>query len=416
MTDKRKFPKSGRRNLVDYATFVANQSDYVMVCVNRAVLDVARLFMAQRAQWATTYVDSYDDDGYYPVDDTQMDNIKELVAEFLESTGTMNCDDFISELNDIEAAILALGQSAGAGCCADGSGGVSPDTPYLPYTDDGVNPPTGFPDYPTYDTHKCNAAQYWLNNWQQDIGWIKTLDTAAVTTAILGAGLLIPGINLGVLVGLLLYLIALAAFGSSLQNILDWIAANEDDLLCDVYNGATASDAAANVIGRIDAGSLSTLEAQVAKLFVSAAAINEAFGAANVPALGADCSACVCPAYDVWTGIETVAPLVQVDSTDNGNRHEMEVRFNYDGVGYCGPEITLNDLSWLSGVDCATDNWFYTRVYSQSVQIFGQQGTCSFETFRATLPRSDVARVLLTRSYPQTYSHSPFSVGFDWSP
>jgi hypothetical protein len=224
-------------------------------------------------------------------------------------------------------------------------------------------------------------------------------------------------VNVLALLGLLLLLLALGVVVSELQTVSDWIDNNNDELLCAVYSSTDAATAVAAVTTLVQGGSLTAQQQTLALYWVSQAAINEAFSNANVPALGADCTECVCPEYGLSSGIEVVAPLVQVDSVDNGNRHEMYVNFNWKPGEFCGPEITLNDVTWLSGVDCATDNWFYTRAYdSQLNLVFSQQGTCSFETFRATLPRSDISRVSLVRSYPQTYSHSPFSVGFDWSP
>jgi hypothetical protein len=382
-------PFSPKRQLIDANNVVAKAQDYVVLCVSAGGLDAARQLLGTRGRWRSTYYDDVSDSGYVLPSDAMWDDVLDVVEGFLADTdGQMTCD-IIASLDRINDSIAAL-----SACCSQGSGGVSPDTPFSTFEDTGSNYPDGFADRPEYDQHKCDAAQWFINQWQQDVGWLKTIDVAALGATGLAAGLLIPGVNVAAFVGVLLLLVALGVFVSDLQAIEDWLDANNDDILCAVYDATNSASALSAVVDLVEASSLTSNQQTAANYLITPAAINRVFEDANVPDLSADCSGCgESGCATVYMNLGSYTPpngfTSVLTTVPDPDRHNIRVSFNYDDEleEYCGAPVTIESITINSGQPDSTAG-------NQAYRLFAQNGTTLYSgDSQPTLPFANVGKI-----------------------
>lgn len=318
MPDYRKFTQANRRNLVDYVNFFANSGEYVLLCTNRAVLDVARLFLKTRGLWRTTYATSYDDNGYFLPDDSQMDTIDELISEFLEDTNIMNCDDFLSELSSIEAAIKGLAGGSGVcGCGSAGAGATEPEESSQeadpPGTPGGEYPP-GFGSQGEYETYKCDVATWLVDSARDSVGWMLTVDLVLITALAFGAGLLtpVPGDEIIALIGLIL--MALVESSGALDAWYDAYVNNRAEMICAIYQSTSVSDAKSAGFAVLDAGIdaetsdlvVRVLLKQTARILTRNNSLNKLFEKDEFTDFPTgNCSGCVC-VWEISQGTGTI--------------------------------------------------------------------------------------------------------------
>lgn len=242
----RPYPRSGRRSIVDYNQLVTDSTEYIVLCVNKAVVGVAREFLLTRGLWPTTYAVNYGNDGYDLPTLVQMDLVEELISEFLEDTNDMDCTDFANSLTAIRDAISALSSGAGCGC---GSGDAGSDDPPAsgqtvdpPGTPGGTVPP-GFADLAEYEDYKCDVADWIVQSMRSDIFWMSAA-TIGTMPLVVFAGLLITPVPGARVAALLFAVIALSGLAAGVfTSFLNAIDNNASALKCALYEATDVSDA-----------------------------------------------------------------------------------------------------------------------------------------------------------------------------
>ena len=371
---KRPYPRSGRREIVNYDDFYANRETYALVCVNRSVLDVARKLLASRGVWPTTYALDYDDSGYTPIGSAEIHLVDQLVSEFLGGTATMNCDDFLTQLTAIGQSILGLSTGTGCGC---GSGGAPGASPPLSPVDVGLPgehvgpPPDGFASWTEYETYKCDVAKWLIQQVDADLTWMLSADLVGITATGLAIALItpVPFDEVIILVGLIAAIIAQGAMASALT---DMIAAIDDDfseIMCAMYEAETATEAQTDLGTAIDTAVDGESSDPWAGLMKSV--LKTMFGSHNLNKLfvrdnsladsdwlpSGNCSGCAeeCAEVSIDDGtlIDHSPPFITVQSVQLGSgpgeREQVTVRVNWDGAAYCDTDGRSADIDTLTG-------------------------------------------------------------------
>lgn len=373
MAEEKRYPRSGRRSILDYSTFVANKDDFQLVCVSRSVLDLARVLVEQRGRWKTTYALSYSNSGYVAIGDIELDLVEEKIAEFLEATGAMNCDDFLEALSAIGDAISAKGSSDNCGCGSGSAGGSSPpadDTILGPPGEQLGEPPDGFSTWAEYENYKCDMAAYVLSVASADLSWWANVDIVALTATGLAASLFtpVPFDDVLLLVGLLLALSLQGVAAAAISVGSDVLANSNDEILCALYEASDAGSAKTDVDNAIDTGvdvETTAIWAGIVKSLLKGLfnqhVINKLFVRDGPLADGGmlptgNCSGCAsgCQAFFVDDGTliavngNVITVQSSVQGTGVGIRQQATVRVNYDGA-YCSTSGRTADITSLQG-------------------------------------------------------------------
>ena len=244
---RRKYPRSGRRSIIDYANVISRSGEYAILCVNRGIVDIARVFLSQRGMWATSYSVAYHDDGYDVPTDVQLAVVEELISEFLEDTAQMDCSDFLASLDAIGTAIEALRSgSGGCGCGSSGSGAeeetATSETVDPPGTPGGSYP-AGFSTIGQYETYKCAVATWVVDGLATQASIWAGVDLTAATLAVF-VGLMILPVPGSRLIALLAAVLALTGLGAGvLTDLISAINNNRDDLICSLFEAEDVSGA-----------------------------------------------------------------------------------------------------------------------------------------------------------------------------
>ena len=245
---------SPKRTVIDYNQISGLFGQYVLICIDRAVLEIAAKYLAQRGKWQSSYLASIANDRqYYTIDDTELDNVHNFIDQFLDTYGgveQMNCD-IVSALEAI-----ANGMSGGCGC---GSHGAPTDSPPLetdefgdPQESSGT-PPDGYSSWNEYRAKKCDIAS-WIVIWlKDDLAWLQVVDLATITAGALSAGLLAI-LSAGTLIILVGILVTVAAYGIAILGyLIDAVNNNFSELKCALWQAESAADSIANFETVIDA-------------------------------------------------------------------------------------------------------------------------------------------------------------------
>lgn len=306
----RPFPRSGRRNLIDVASALAEKDNYAVVCVSRGALNIIRKLAYPRGEWNTSYAKSYTQVGYEPATDVDMDVIDEILSEFMEAT-EVNCNELLDELTAIGAAITASGGQGGCGCGTTGTGADesqgTEDTGQI--LDLGEDTPPGFSDRQEYVDYKCDVATWIVDSHIADLAWLKTQSLVALSALFLIAAFItpIPGDEI---LALLVLLVALSGLGSNLIDYAyDAMINNYDDLVCDLFNNPNAADSESDWTATMS----TAIDAEIANIairaylkaivgyFLTNGQLNKLYNrdAALIPLLPTgDCDACGTPCSD----------------------------------------------------------------------------------------------------------------------
>jgi hypothetical protein len=188
-------------------------------------------------------------------------DVQEIGLEIFERNllgGNMACFDELAASIEYLADKLAARECCGGGIVqvtGSGTGGSAPTDPdATTEEDDGSTPPTGFDTYSEYLEYKCAVATWILDFWAKDVSnaalvnWVAGL-TLPEIIALLVATLLtpIPGDEVVVLAGAIVYLVTQGIIDPVLSMIGAELAAQEDDLLCALYEAADVNEARDNV-------------------------------------------------------------------------------------------------------------------------------------------------------------------------
>ena len=374
--DIRKYART--RQIMDYDNIVDKLGQGRIVCIDEGVLSIVQYLLGSRGLWRSSYAVDRFNDVYTIPSIEEFKPIDNAISEFLEEADNMaTC----SELAELIASLSASLSGGLGGCCDNGSGGQSPDEPFSTFEDDGDNFPDGFEDRDDYNQYKCNAAQWFINRWQQDIGWLQTGGLAGgLAAGILGAYLLVPGINVIALAGLLILTVSLGVFAGELDAIQTWLDEENDILRCLLYSSVSASEASEALLSYLAGSSLTDQQQYIASYWVTNAAINEVFTAANVPELGAECL-CGCDDYTVDIGIDLGGDSAQSVFSGADNRHWVQWTY--------ACEITLETLNVSQTITTPSNNAY--RLYDGSLSVIYSSNT------PPTLPFAGVKTINLVK-------------------
>ena len=348
----RKYPRSGRRAIIDYAGVVANSGEYVVGCFNKAVLGIARILLETRGMWPTSYATNWFNDGYDIPDDTQLATVEELISEFLEDTNRMDCTDFNNSLIAIGNAINAMASTGGCGCGSGGAGGdddgQSGQSVDPPGTPGGTYPP-GFANQAEYEAYKCDVAAWLVDSLRADILTFTVVDISALTVALI-AGLLILPVPGARIAALLVAIIAFTSLGASFgTNFLAAIDNNRDALICALYEAIDAGEARSDFLTEFETAIDSETTdlvmrysaKQIVDILINYVAVNKLFDEDEFTTFpSATCACCVL----IKTNWGTTSDQITWNSEWDGTWNRIDIQFNTDAAGSatCGPEKTIS--------------------------------------------------------------------------
>ncbi len=384
MGETRKYPRSGRRSLISTPEILAKSGENVLVCVPIPALEIIRQIVRNRGYWRTTYASSYSDDFYTLPGDTDFDTITGFLDLFLEATTKMDCNDLITELDDIGNAITALSLGGGCGCGAGGGGATSPaDDP----TDTGDitlstgTPPSGYVDWAAYQVAKCDLATYIVQSLLDDLRWWQTVQIATMTLAGLTAGM-VSILSAFTLTAILAGLLAVLAYEfTMLEDAEDQMITGFEDLVCAILSGETSAESQANFIAEMDAQMTAAITDPISEFLVIQLltvwtdseffnllyAPYEDYLMHSIPA-GADCSACglSCKNFQVYQGTWLGGDVFQGELVSG--TYNIRVTYNAtdaDCANDCGPmeEISLDGLIGYTPYSATNDSF---RFYSDA--------------------------------------------------
>lgn len=354
----RPYTRSGRRALSDYFEFQNQSGEYVVSCLNRGVLGLARVLLETRALWPTTYSVAWYDDGYDIPNSQQMELVEAKIAEFLEDTNDMNCNDFLAELARIADAAERSAR-ANEQCCGPGSGGAGgSEQPESPFTDDGsTNYPAGYANRSEYETNKCQGAKAIIEQLKVDLLYIRNGSIVTLVATGLVAALIspIPFSRVAALSGFAIALVAQGVLVSTAQEVLDYLNNNEQDILCALFNAPTVADAIAD----FDDGSMGLLASTLLFYMLSPDNLNRLFEYDLVGDYGASCAACTCEwIVDYGSGTPTTdnVPFVITSALSSPGVHTAGIQLL---PNCCGPAYRVHVVNVSfggSGNGCLLEN------------------------------------------------------------
>ena len=276
---------SSTRVLMSYNQFISDLGDYSIVCVDNAVLGAIRVLIRSYGLRYANWVTAYSEAGYYEPTQAEMDVIDAKISEFLEETNDMStCNDFVTALQDIAAAISS---GSGCGCGAAGAGETEPPPsteqpgePDNPQPGDSV--PDGFADYAEYNTYKCNVAEWIVQQVETDLSWWSTASFSTLALSAFIAALVtpIPGDEIVIMLGWLASLAIQGVAAAAVTEMQDAVSNNRDDIICALYTGTDASSSQSQVGSEISSGIDAETSAIYAPLLKSI--LESMFGLTNI--------------------------------------------------------------------------------------------------------------------------------------
>lgn len=375
MADTRLYTKAGRRAVISATDLLLQEGEYALVCVPIPALEIARKMVRDRGYWLTSYAASYEPNSYTLPDAATMDRITAFLDEFLEATTDMDCNDLITELNDIEQAILAGGSSGNCGC---GSAGGPENPPPEETLDTGDvtgptgTPPAGYLNWTHYQGVKCDIAYWLVGNILNDVRWLQTVQIATLTFGGLAAGL-VSALSAFTLTGILAILLAILAYEITIINDLEnIIQTNLDDLVCEAVLGTNTADSISKfktkINGYIDTAVPDLVSRNLLKTLVAYwmdftgwnllyATFTEV-SARQIPS-GNDCSACGLPCTNFFLQTGVWLGDLAFDSAVSGTCHRVEIIWNNISGSCddnCGPMEEFSIKSQDAITDCVVRN------------------------------------------------------------
>ena len=311
--------------------------------------------------------------------------------------------------NILQAIDAIVGAISNKDCCCPGAGvggttgGQILDSDPPPDLGDPATdpPPTGFPDWPTYDTYKCKASNFVFEVVYETMVWVRNIETAAAGVGIGAAfgtwlmsnmgfwmtsysltyaggaglvGVILTSAPVWILEAIAVLLVALvvAAVGLGVliyfQTVAD--ALDKDAIVCALYNAQNVSEARTalsdaiadavasitinppyNVIESLIRETISgVIEHLLTNEFLGVLFTDSDYVNAYTPTGAVDCSTCGGCALQIvhGSGTGSGAGYQDVDAVyiSGGSYYRVQVDFK-DGENYCSKTIT--SITLLSG-------------------------------------------------------------------
>ncbi len=326
-----------------------DDTDCNMLLVSSRTLSVMQTLGNNEIAFTVRYADEFLDGNRYEIANTQtdLDAINELVNRYRLEVIDVTCD-VVEALQDINISIQNNLQAACGTCGSE----VDP-------TQDGtpdVGPGEPWPDLPTYDTYKCNGAN-WLVDGLEDVFdklALYDVDFWAQTTIAAGAAL-ITSIVLTTLVGGWVVVVAGAIIGLitklilgvtiDIGDIASVLGSARTALVCALYTGGDADTSRQLFLDELSTAGLNVAEVALLQTIMVNSLVNQLYVFNQV--------------IDDYTATTSCASCV-VDCAfvfDFGSGS-----FRYDGVPFVlssevlGPNHVLNVNTNCSGGSCQ-NNW-----------------------------------------------------------
>lgn len=425
MAETRPYTRAGRRNIIDGVDLLSKSGSDVLICVPQISLEAARIFLAQRGLWRTSYAMAYGDSDYTIPTVEEFEPIEQAISQFLEDTTLMNCTDLATELAAISDGIAALGASSGCGC---GAGGAGQTPPPIDPTDTGDitqstgTPPDGYTTWEQYQAAKCDIATWIVQNLLDDVRWFQVVQISTLTVGGLAAGI-VSVLSAGTLAAILAVLLSILAYEvTMLEDAEDTIVTYFDDLVCAILGGTDAQTSIDNFLSvlnaRLDVVVLDPISnfllKQLLAYWTDTTQFNLLYApydeviARQIPG-GADCAACGLTCNNFQVGAGTWLGGLTFDAVKIGtNNYQCSVVFNSDTVdgcsGHCGPMVLMSILEapGFTGVPGGTPA---VRIY--------QDGDCPPDSYNASGYSSDdlpPPQGVYCGRFFQLYSSTDFTV------
>lgn len=305
---KEKFPRSNTRQLIDFSNLESVGSEEIIVCINRAVLEVASYFLHTRAMWPTTYYTQLYEDGYEKPTKEQMEWLENLILEF---GGNMAlCEQLTDGVERIALALESGNQISGNCCGATSATYILVEGNVYYGTQQPLTPPTTFggvgefSDEAEYQAHKCSAANSIVD------GLIITLNGMSVYSlaSILAGGIVIAFFVATPPVAILIGLATLGFLFGSFFTMANYLDTHRQEWVCALYTSDTYGDWLTSLVELVNELeielSLGFADIPLQELFksmVDTDTFNKMFTPLGLPVVSnpVDCS--LCPSQgDLW--------------------------------------------------------------------------------------------------------------------
>lgn len=292
---------------------------------------------------------------YYTIADLdQFGNFKEWVSDM-----NVNMGDYMACNELLERMMLALEALAQKSCCPPGTqggytgsrGGGTQARPPIDYDENEGEevPPPGFDDWSEYRSHKCNAAADLINNLGSDLQGLSGLTYSATSPSVLVQTLVVfflTPIPYDDLITLAAFLIGTGYNYTFLSTMSSEISDNYENLLCILYNSATAENAKTDFLAELEtiAGAAFpnpddaqwTMDA--VEYMLQYDAFNKLFEDSPTTIQDEDCSMCGATAIDIAVSCDVVMGDVISGNMSSGAHEIHSVEFPWS----CNPETPLH--------------------------------------------------------------------------
>lgn len=344
-------------------------TDRVILCVPKFAWRVARSFLSQQGQWKSTYSMEHHNEWYETPDETEFDQIRASVDEFLAGDD-MSCD-IVAALEELTGYVAAIADKDCPTPCppaltqgGSGGSGYSEDGP-VDYTDDGTNPPNPFEEYSLYDAYKCQVAKLIVQQLEADLEYLKNLAVTEITATVIGFVLMtpIPFDDIAVLVGVLVTWALEEVLDDIIDAILAELGVSSDDLICALYLAVDAPDAV-RAMDDWASDNLSNLGAWLVSFFSNNNNANRLFTQVNALLPANDCQSCTEPEQEegYWD--------FRISEWDWDTLEDSTNPVWVDGTGFKGSRSGVGSAIMSIASPVAVSSWgIETAIYGSGGQM-----------------------------------------------
>lgn len=238
-----------KRVLIETSRILDPQFSDGLLCITGAQIEMLRNLM-QYLKRRSTFVSSYETGYYIAPSEEEWDDLQAIVADLEETL--MGCEELATALNSIAAQLACICQAMATSTCQtqpqdEGYDGQQQYDDYVSDVQEDVGDvPGGFGTWAAWRVAKCKGAQKLVDDVTAatvDIG-VRLTSGILITFTLLNGLLLLTVITapISIVLQLVITLIAVAA-NYVASDVVDWLVANKQDLVCEIYLSDTTSEA-----------------------------------------------------------------------------------------------------------------------------------------------------------------------------